>query len=128
MSKWNSHHLPRMLKASLTSLKGSIKRCSLWHVATMWLSLLPAVECILHSWPALRSNFFSKEGEQCGKVLWHTYSPGDAKLPPLSCAHDTHNNPEVASVSTYSQSTSSSNQSERSRIGFFLTQKIMLPH
>lgn len=77
MSKWNSHHLPRMIKALLASLKENFKRCSLWHVATMWLSLLPAVECILHSWLSPRSDFFSKEGEQCSKVLWHTCSPGE---------------------------------------------------
>lgn len=45
------------------------------HAVTRWLSLLPAVERILHSWPAPRSNFLSKEGEQCNKVLWCADSP-----------------------------------------------------
>lgn len=48
------------------------------HVVTRWLSLMPAVERILHSWPSPRSNFLSKEGEQCNKALWHALSPEDA--------------------------------------------------
>lgn len=38
---------------------------SLWNGLSRWLSLSPAVERILHGWPAPCFNFPSKEGEQC---------------------------------------------------------------
>lgn len=37
------------------------------------LSQVAAVEHILHSWPASRSNFLSKEGERSNKVLWQRW-------------------------------------------------------
>ena len=68
-------------------------------VVARWLSLLPAVERILHSWPSPRSNFLSKEGEQCNKALWLTLSPEDAGLLPSCCSHFPHNNLEVGDAS-----------------------------
>lgn len=62
--------------ASLTRFFEMHHQEVLWHVVTRWLSLLPAVERILHSWHAPRSNFLSREGEQCKRVLWRTCSTG----------------------------------------------------
>lgn len=49
----------------------------LQHIVTRGLSLLPAAECIWHSWPAPRSNFLSEEEEQCSKVLWKQIPKGN---------------------------------------------------
>jgi hypothetical protein len=42
------------------------------HVATRWLSLLPALERLLN-WPALRSYFVSQGEDECSKIIWEAF-------------------------------------------------------
>lgn len=60
------------------------------HAVTVWLSLSPAVELIMHSWPALRSYVPSEGEEQCSKVLWRAYSPKAAESLPLCYVYLLH--------------------------------------
>lgn len=39
-------------------------------VPTRWLSLLPAIQRILESWPALKSYLVSVENEDCPSIIW----------------------------------------------------------
>lgn len=65
--KVNFHHLPNV--KSFARFFEMDHQEVLLHVVTRWLSLLPAVECILHSRPAPRSNFPFEGDEQRSKVL-----------------------------------------------------------
>ena len=45
------------------------------HVRTRWLSLFPAIERIVHCWPAIKSYFLSKGEEDCSKLIWKFVAP-----------------------------------------------------
>lgn len=40
------------------------------HVPTRWLSLLPAIDRLVYSWPAVKRYFLKKGKQNCRKVLW----------------------------------------------------------
>ncbi|KAH9628547.1 hypothetical protein HF086_001154 [Spodoptera exigua] len=46
------------------------------HVPTRWLSLLPAIDRLIRSWPAVKHYFLSKGRDNCHKVLWDFISEG----------------------------------------------------
>lgn len=50
------------------------------HVPTRWLSLLPAIDRLLYSWPAVKRYFLQKGETNCRKVLWEFVSSGISSL------------------------------------------------
>lgn len=46
------------------------------HVPTRWLSLLPAIDRLIRSWPAVKHYFLAKGEDNCHKVLWDFISEG----------------------------------------------------
>ena len=61
------------------------------HVPTRWLSLLPAIERVLHSWPALRAYFLSEGEDQCNKTVWEAFTAEEQESLPLSYVYFLHN-------------------------------------
>lgn len=61
------------------------------HVPTRWLSLLPAVERVLHSWPALRAYFVSEGEDQCNRTVWEAFSAEEPESLPLCYVYFLHN-------------------------------------
>ena len=61
------------------------------HVPTRWLSLLPAVERVLHSWPALRAYFLSEGEDQCNKTVWEAFSAEEQESLPMCYVYFLHN-------------------------------------
>lgn len=46
------------------------------HVPTRWLSLLPAIDRLIYSWPAVKMYFLKKGEKNCRKELWEFVSKG----------------------------------------------------
>ena len=49
----------------------------LCHIATRWLSLLPAIERVLQGWSALKSYFQTLGEDNCVNVLWSCFEEDD---------------------------------------------------
>ncbi|RXM32888.1 hypothetical protein EOD39_5891 [Acipenser ruthenus] len=56
-----------------------------------WLSLLPAIERVLHSWTALRAYYLSEGEEECGKIVWEAFSEEELESFPLWYVYFLHN-------------------------------------
>lgn len=46
------------------------------HVPTRWLSLMPALDRLLHCWPAVKQYFLVKGEDECRKEIWEFISKG----------------------------------------------------
>lgn len=67
MSEWDFHRLPSVTSPARFFFEMDHQEL-LRHVVTRWLSRLPAVGCIRHSWPPPRSSFLSGGGERRGAL------------------------------------------------------------
>ncbi|XP_060089771.1 uncharacterized protein LOC132568204 [Heteronotia binoei] len=56
-----------------------------------WLSLMPAIETVLHCWSALRVYFLSCGEEECEKIVWEGFSPEEESSLPLCYTYFLYN-------------------------------------